>query len=311
MPDLRRWTSCKFLAVLLSLFFIMEMHVLYAQQQTAQADQQDGFFKSAREAYFAGNYEGAKTILEKLIGDLETTEGRDTFKGETYLLAGATYEKLDSLGLSVKYYCRARTILGEGKSIEGLNLKTLKYYNCNCAAIEAVLLEMGGQTDELVIAFNQARIGYFAGAYEAAKVTLESLITSLGAIDGRDTFKGQVYLLAGAVYEILEFRELAVKYYCRAKAVLGEGVTIEGLNLKDLRFYKEPCGAAAVAGTAVKTTGRKRSWFGGLVGTLLGLAIIGGLVWYLFFSKNAPLGKKGKYKSITFRLDVTYMSISM
>lgn len=306
MPDLRRWTSCKFLAVLLSLFFVLEMQALNAQQVSALAERQDGFYESARRAYFAGDYEGAKTILERLIEDLETTEGRDTFKGETFLLAGATYEKLDSLGMSVKYYCRARAILGEGISIEGLNLKTLKYYACNCAAIDAVLLEMSGQTDELVGAYNQARIGYFAGATEAAKVTLESLITSLGAIEGRDTFKGQVYLLAGAVYEAQQFRELAIKYYCRAKAILGEGTTIEGLELKDLAYYGEPCGTAAVAGTAVKTSGRKRGFFGGLIGTLLGLAIIGGLVWYLFFSKNAPLGKKGKYTKITFRLDVTY-----
>ncbi len=306
MFDLRRWMSCKVLAVLLCAFFALEAHILYAQQTAAIADQQDGYFKAAREAYSAGNFENAKTILEKLIGDLATTDGRDEFKGETFLLAGATYENLDLLGLSVKYYCRAKTVLGEGKSIEGLNLMTLKYYRANCAAISGVLGEMEGQTDELTTRYNQARIGYFAGAYEAAKATLESLIMSLAATSGRDTLKGQVYLLAGAVYEVLEFRELAIKYYCRAKAVLGEGTTIEGLKLENLKFYREPCGAAALAGSAVKTAGRKRSGIGGLVITVLSIAAIGGLVWYLFFSKNAPLRKKGKYTSITFRLDVTY-----
>ncbi len=307
MFDLRRWMVCRILAVFLCAFFVMEAHMLYAQQGAALAEQQAALFKTAREAYFAGNFREAKNVLDRLIGDLATIDGRDSFKGETYLLAGATYEKLDDLGLSVKYYCRAKAVLGEGRTIEGLELKDLRYYQADCAAIGAILeAGLGRESDDLVARYNQAKIGYFAGAYEASRAVLESLITSLGAIDGRDTFKGQVYLLAGAVYEVLKFKELAVKYYCRAKAILGEGVTIEGLKLDDLKYYGEKCGGAAVAGTAVRTAGRKKSWFGGLFGALLGLALVGGLVWYLFFSKNAPLGKKGKYTSITFRVDVKY-----
>jgi len=307
MFDLRRWTICKVLAVFLCLIFVMEAHALAAQQAAAAAEQQRAQFNASRAAYFGGNYQEAKGSLEKLIGELENLQGLDTFKGETYLLAGATYEKLDQLGMSVKYYCRAKKILGEGKTIEGLDLKKLKYYKADCEAIAAILdLGVSGQSDELVARYNQAKIGYFAGAYEASKAVLESLITSLGAIDGRDTFKGQVYLLAGAVYEVLNFRELAIKYYCRAKAILGEGMTIEGLKLEKLKWYKEPCGGAAVAGSAARTVGRRKSWFGSVFGVILGLAIIGGVVWYLFFSKNAPLGKKGTYTKITFRLDVTY-----
>lgn len=307
MFDLRRWTVCRILAVFLCAFFVMEAHVLYAQQSAALAEQQAAFFKTAREAYFAGNFREAKNVLDKLIEDLATIDGRDSFKGETYLLAGATYEKLDDLGRSVKYYCRAKAVLGEGRTIEGLDLKDLRYYRADCAAIGAILeAGLGRESDDLVARYNQAKVGYFAGAYEASRAVLESLITSLGAVDGRDTFKGRVYLLAGAVYEVLKFKEMAVKYYCRAKAILGEGVTIEGLKLDDLKYYEENCGGAAVAGTAVRTAGRKRSWFGGLFGALLGLALVGGLVWYLFFSKNAPLGKKGKYTSITFRVDVKY-----
>ncbi|MBN1939622.1 MAG: hypothetical protein JW843_08550 [Candidatus Aminicenantes bacterium] len=307
MFDLRRWTFCKALAVILCAFIVMEAHALYAHQAAAVAEQHQAQFNAAREAYFAGNFEGARAGLDRLIVELEKIEGQDTFKGETYLLAGAAYEKLEQLGLSVKYYCRAKSLLGEGKTIEGLDLKKLKYYKADCAAIAAILeMGVGAETDELVAQYNQAKIGYFAGAYEAAKAVVESLVTSLGAIDGRDTFKGQVYLLAGAIYEILDFKELAIKYYCRAKAVLGEGTTIEGLKLDKLRWYKEPCGGAAVAGAAVRTAGRKKSWVGGLIGTLLGLALVGGIVWYLFFSKNAPLGKKGKYTKITFRIDVTY-----
>jgi len=306
MFDLRRWTVCRILAVFLCAFFVMEAHMLYAQQSATLAEQQTALFRTAREAYFAENYGEAKTVLEKLIGDLATVNGQDMFKGETYLLAGATYEKLDLLASSVKYYCRAKAVLGEGRTIEGLELKKLRYYRADCAAITGVLAGMERETDELAGQFNQAKLGYFAGAFEASRAVLESLITSLGAVDGRDAFKGQVYLLAGAVYEVLKFKELAVKYYCRAKAILGEGVMIEGLKLDDLKYYEENCGGAAVAGTAVRTAGRKRSWFGGLFGVLLGLAVVGGLVWYLFFSKNAPLGKKGKYKSITFRIDIKY-----
>jgi tetratricopeptide (TPR) repeat protein len=308
MYNLRRWTLCKALAVVLCVFFLMEAHALYAQQSAVQADQWEASFKTAKEAYFASNFINARTTLEKLLEDLSTVQGQDTLKGRAYLLAGATYEKLDQLGLSVKYYCQAKATLGEGKTIEGLVLKDCKYYKADCAAIGAILeAGLGNETDELVAQYNQAKIGYFAGAYEAARATLESLITSLGAIDGRDTFKGQVYLLTGANYEVLRFKELAVKYYCKAKAILGEGKTIEGLELKNLKDYKEPCGGAAVAAGAGTVAGpRRKSFFGGLIGALLGLALVGGVIWYLFFSKNAPLGKKGKYTSITFRLDVKY-----
>lgn len=308
MFNLRRWTICKFLAVFLCVFFLMEAHALYAQQSAAQTDQWAAAYKNAKEAYLASNFVSARTTLEKLIEDFSTVEGQDTLKGQVYLLSGATYEKLDQLGLSVKYYCEAKAILGEGKTIEGLALRDLKYYKADCAAIGAILRAgLGDETDELVAKYNQAKIGYFAGAYEATRATLESLITSLGAIDGRDTFKGQVYLLAGANYEIMKFKELAVKYYCRAKAILGEGTTIEGLELNNLKYYKEPCGGAAVAARAeTGSAPRRKSFFGSLFGTLLGLALVGGIVWYLFFSKNAPLGKKGKYTSISFRLDVKY-----
>ncbi|MCX6566451.1 MAG: hypothetical protein NTW38_08545 [Candidatus Aminicenantes bacterium] len=307
MFDLRRWMVCRILAVFLCAFFVMEAHMLYAQQSAVLTEQQTAQFNTAREAYFAENYAVAKTVLEKLIEDLAKIDGRDKFKGETYLLAGATYEKLDLLGSSVKYYCRAKAILGEGKTIEGLELKELRYYRADCAAIGAILEGgLGQESDELVAQYNQAKVGYFSGAYEPSRAVLESLITSLGAIDGRDTFKGQVYLLAGAVYEVLKFKELAVKYYCRAKAILGEWMTIEGLKLNDLKYYKENCRGTAVAGAAVKTAGRKRSWFGAVLGAVLGLGILGVAVWYLFFSKNAPLGKKGKYTSITFMINIKY-----
>ncbi len=230
------------------------------------------------------------------MGNWRRSKGRTSSKARRSSWPERLTKSSSSWGFRSSTIAGPKNILGEGKTIEGLDLKKLKYYRADCAAIAAILeTGVGAESDELVARYNQAKIGYFAGAYEASKAVAESLITSLGAIDGRDTFKGQVFLLSGAIYEILDFKELAIKYYCRAKAVLGEGTTIEGLKLDALKWYKETCGGAAVAGAAVRTAGRKKSWVGGLIGTLLGLALVGGVVWYLFFSKNAPLGKKGKY----------------
>lgn len=305
MFTLKKWTLCKILAVVLCAFIALEAHILYAQQATVVSEQLAGQFKSAREAYFAQDYEGAKTILEPLLETLESVEGQDSFKGQVYLLAGATYEKLEVVDLSVKYYCRAKERLGEGKTIEGLELKKLKYYSADCAAVAAIFA--GGiviEGDLYLTAYNRAKIAYFAAAFGVAQAILEQLITDLGNVEGREVFKGQVFLLAGATYEAQKFKELAIKYYCRAKAILGEGKTIEGLELKKLKYYGENCAGAAVAGAVIRP--KKKSFLGGLIGTLLGLAVLGGVVWYLFFSKNAPLWKKGKYSSITFRVDVKY-----
>ncbi|MBM3295264.1 MAG: hypothetical protein FJY82_12190 [Candidatus Aminicenantes bacterium] len=290
MRALKRWTLCKILAMFLCSFFALEAHILYARQAAAVSEQMAGQFKSAREAYFAQNYEGAKTLLEPLLEELETVEGQETFKGQAYLLAGAAYEKLEVFELAVMYFCRAKSILGEGKTIEGLELKRLKYYPANCAAVTAIFasgIVVAG--DPYLSAYNRAKIAYFAAAFGIAQTILEKLIADLGLVEGREVFKGQVYLLAGATYEAQKFKELAVKYYCRAKAILGEGKTIEGLELKKLKYYGESCGGA-VAGAVVPA--RRRSFLGGLLGTLLGLAILGGVVWYLFINKNSPLKKK-------------------
>lgn len=307
MFNLQKWTFCKILAVVLCAFFAFEAHLLYAQQAAVVSEQTAAQFKSGREAYFAQDYEGAKNILEPLLEALESVEGQDSFKGQVYLLAGATYEKLEVVDLSVKYYCRAKERLGEGKTIEGLELKKLKYYSADCAAVAAIFA--GGiivEGDLFLTAYNRAKIAYFAAAFGVAQAILEQLITDLGNVEGREVFKGQVYLLAGATYEAQKFKELAIKYYCRAKAILGEGKTIEGLELKRLKYYGESCAGAAVAGAVVRP--KKRGFLGGLIGTLLGLAILGGVVWYLFINKNSPLKKKspGKYTSITFKVSVKY-----
>ena len=109
MVTIKRWTFCKILAVLICLIIAAEAHIALAYQNPA--DPLDTNFQAARTAYFAQKYEDAKVILEKLIADLDAIEGRDTFKGAVYVLAGANYEKLDFKELAVKYYCRAKDVV--------------------------------------------------------------------------------------------------------------------------------------------------------------------------------------------------------
>jgi hypothetical protein len=161
------------------------------------------------------------------------------------------------------------------------------------------------QPDPLMDRFQSAKARYFAEDYEGARSLLEKLVADLGTIEGRDTFKGQTYLLAGAANEKLRFSELAVKYYCRAKAVLGEGITIQGLELKTLKYYTADCAGGGVAAGAVAGT-RSGGGVMKILGTLLFLAIAGGVVWYLFFSKNAPLKKKGNYTKVVAHFNITY-----
>lgn len=150
-----------------------------------------------------------------------------------------------------------------------------------------ILAAQGSQEDPLAAAFTKGREAYFAEKFEDAKVVLEKLVSDLAMIEGRDSFKGTTYLLMGATYEKLKLKKLAVKYYCMAKAILGEGKTIEGLNLKKLKYYDENCsGAAVIAGAS---GARRRSFLGGLFGTLLFLSVLGAgayLLWKYVLKKE-------------------------
>ncbi len=153
-----------------------------------------------------------------------------------------------------------------------------------------LMAAQGAQQDPLETAFNQGREAYFAGNYEEAKNILEKLVSDLAAIEGRDSFKGTTFLLMGATYEQLKLKELAIKYFCRAKAILGEGKTIEGLDLNKLKYYKNDCtsGAGVIAGQ--QTTVRRRGFLGGLLGTLLFLSIVGAgayLLWKYVIKKDS------------------------
>src|SRR5512139_1201791 len=100
MFTLKKWTICKVLAVIICLVFLAEAHLMAAQQNAAQEEKWSGLYKTAKEAYFAGDFAAAKGALDALIAELEPVEGRDSFKGQVFLLAGAAYEKLDVLELS-------------------------------------------------------------------------------------------------------------------------------------------------------------------------------------------------------------------
>lgn len=282
MPDLKNCKFCKTLAVILCIFLAFEVHYILAYQATQELNEQ---FNKAKDAYFNTDYEGAKTILENLVSTIAQMEGLDSFKGETYLLLGAAYEKLEFNNLAVKYYCMAKELLGEGKTIEGLDLNSLTLYWTECQTATGVAISV------LIIQYEDGHRAYIAGDYEGAKVILEKLVSVIDRLEGWESLKGETYLVLGATYEALKYKELAIKYYCKAKEILGVGVTVDGIRLSKLKWYKVKCPTAAAAAAAVVVRER-RGGFGGFIGTLIGLGILAGLIWYLFFSKNAPLKKK-------------------
>ncbi len=280
MPDIKSSFFCKTLALVLCIFLAFEVSYIQAYQAT---DQMRGQFNSAKEAYFADDFEGTKITLENLVSSIVQLEGMDSFKGEVYLLLGAAYEKLEFNNLAIKYFCLAKDILGEGKSIEGLDLNSLTLYWTQCQTAGGVAISV------LIIQYEDGYRSYLAGDYDGAKVILEGLVSIIDTLEGFESLKGETYLVLGAAYEALKYKELSIKYYCRAKAILGVNVTVDGIRLSKLRWYKAKCPTGAAAARVVV---RKRRGGGGFIGFILGLAILGGLIWYLFINENSPLKKK-------------------
>jgi tetratricopeptide (TPR) repeat protein len=188
--------------------------------------------------------------------------------------------------------------------------KILAVVLCVLIAAEAqwALAGQAQQADPLTAQFNAAKAEYFAGKYEDAKIILEKLIAELGRIDGYDTLKGSTYLLAGATYEKLKLKEPSVKYYCRAKEILGQDKTFEGLDLRTLKWYKEICPGAAGIIAPESAAPRPRRSGGGFIWTIIGLGVIAGLIWYLFFSKNAPF-KKAEEEAVTTFSSTCYTTL--
>jgi hypothetical protein len=297
MPDVKRIFLCKALTVFLCFFLAFNVQFGYGRPES-----QDDPFKTAWESYLAKQYGAAVQTLEDLLASLEEQEGVNTLKGEAFLLLGASYEKLGYSVSAVKFYCKAKEILGEGRSIPGLDLRTLDYYTVSCVTPTGALIYV------LIDQYDNGRTAYFDEDYLGARVILEGLVSEIEYLEGWEAFKGETFLIIGATYEKLNYRELAVKYYCKAKEILGEGKSIRGLELKKLKWYKVKCeGVAAVAAAAPK---RRGGGFGRFLGTLLGLAVLGGVVWYLFFSPNAPLASKGSYSEVTVKVEVTYKGLN-
>jgi tetratricopeptide (TPR) repeat protein len=285
---------CKTAAVVLVGLLALQSDFMLAQGTDAMAER----FAAAKASYAAGDFEGARAVLETMLPELEETAGRDTLKGEAYLFLGAALEKLQEKELAVANYCRAKALLGEGQGCEGLVLEELTYYGEPCPPALAPVAVVAVEEDALVVRFGEARTFFFAGEYAAAKAILEKLVAELAAVEGRDSFKGEVYLLSGAAYEKLKYKELAIKYFCLAKDVLGAGKTIEGLKLKDYKYYKSECRAAAVVAKA----GRKRGGFGKFLGALLGLAAlaVGG---YFLYTKVIKKEEKEEDKDVYYETD--------
>lgn len=279
MLNLKRSHLKKSIAVILCLFLAFEVHYVLAYQA---AEEMKAQFVSAKDSYFEADYESARFILENLAATLGGLEGMDTLRGETHLLLGACYEKLGRNNSAIKYYCLAKETLGDGISTEGIDLNSLPLYWTRCLTAEGVAISV------LIIQYEEGHQAYCAGDYQGARDILEKLVSALDPLDGWDSLKGETYLLLGATYEELKSRDLAVKYYCRAKEILGEGVTVDCIQLNRQRWYNASCADTAAA----RVLKRKRGKFGGFIGTILGIGILAGLVWYLFFSKNAPFKKK-------------------
>jgi len=256
-----------------------EVHYVLAYQTTEELRTQ---FVSAKDSYFEADYETSKATLENLLTTLSGLEGMETLKGEAHLLLGACNEKLQNNTSAIKFYCLAKDILGEGKSTEGLDLNSLPLYWTQCMTASGVAISA------LIIQYEEGHQAYCAGDYEGARDILEKLLSQLDPLDGWDSLKGETCLILGATYEELKTRDLSIKYYCRAKEILGEGVTVDCIQLSRLRWYTASCTDVAAA----RVQRRKRGGFGGFIGTILGIGILAGLIWYLFFSKNAPFKKK-------------------
>ena len=239
MAHIKGYSVCKFLAIVLSILIAGQAHfAISGRTQEATPGER---FNAARLDYINGQYEAAKENLSALAEETPETEENRGFLGNVYLLLAASEESLGELEAARKHYLKAKELLGEREAkIEGVSFVSLGLFLEVFAA--------PGEKDEaaaLKARFEKAKKLCFAENYEGAKLELEKLMNAFASLQGWEVFKGETFLLLGACYEKLKYKELAVKYYCRAKEILGVGKTIEGLELKKLKYYKEECGVVA------------------------------------------------------------------
>lgn len=261
MSDFKGYSICKFLAIVLSILIAGQIHFAFsAQEETPEAK-----FKAAKAEFANGNYEAAKAILTGLTQAVAENEQNKIFLGYTYLLLGASEEMLKDDAAASVHYQKAKELLAEREAaVEGLSFSSLNIYLSIFAAPQA-----REEAAALQAQSEEAKKKYFAEDYEGAKLALEQLVSTFAALEGWDVLKGETYLLLGATYEKLKYKELAVKYYCKAKEILGVGKTIAGLELKKLKYYKEEC--RPVAG---QQGAKKGSFLGKALGIILGVGLL-------------------------------------
>jgi tetratricopeptide (TPR) repeat protein len=309
MTSIKKWPFCKFLAIVLCVWLAAEAHFAFSQQDTPLAN-----FAKARQDYANGDYRLSVGDLEAIVKVVDDSrpENRD-FMGHVYLLLGASLEKLGENGRAKNSYAKSAGLLGRGEepSIEGISLTGLPLLERTFSGQQnPPVPEVPADMETLLAKFNKGRDAYLSGNLEYAQGLMETLLADLESVAGRTVFKGETYLLAGAVYDARGSRSPAIKYFCLAKSILGQGKTIAGVDLARLNYYATECPGAGVAmagATSVPETTRSRgsSVMGTILKSILISAVVSGLIWYLFFSKNGPFTKKssgngGTYSSTCF-----------
>lgn len=273
----------KALAVVLCLFLSFEVHYILAYQTSEELNE---VFNIAKEAYLKGDYIVAKGYLEFLKSTMAQVKREDTFAGRVYLLLGATYEKLQYYNTALKYYCMSKDILGEEASIEGVNLEYLKIFIIPCET------KSGASISYIVSQFIKGLNDYNEGNYEGAKKTLELQLPAIKRLDGLDYLQGETYILLGAIYEKLNDRKFAKKYYTQGKELLGEVDMIEGIPLTNLRWYRWK----STDWAAVESQQKMKKGLTGLLGLILSIVFLSGLFAYLLLAQ-----KEGPHQDVTGR----------
>jgi tetratricopeptide (TPR) repeat protein len=274
----------KIISVILCLFLAFEAHYILAYQTAEEINE---VYDIAKEAYLDGDYIVAKGYLEFLKATLTDTKGRDALRGKIYLLLGATYEKIMYHNLALKHYCMAKEILGEGESIEGINLDILKIYKMPCET------KSGMSVSYLVSQFVKGLNAYNEGNYEGARKIIELQMPVIKKLDGFKFLKGETYLILGAACEKLNDRKFAKKYYAESKEIIGEVDTVEGIQLANLRWYKWK----STDWEAVESKRKMKKGISGLLGLILSIGLFAGLIAYLFVfkKKHNPTVMQGEH----------------
>jgi hypothetical protein len=277
---------CKAAAVILAGLLLFQLEFLAAQSGDALSEQ----LATSRSLFAAGNYPAARTALESLLADLEKLDGWETLKGEAHLFLGAVCEKLLDKVMAIKQYCLAKVFLGNARGSDGIDLNALEFYKEACAPSAP---ETAANESAYAARFEEASHAFFTENYEKAKEKLEALVAEIEASQRRDFIMGEIYLLSGATYEKLALGELAIKYFCLAKEILGKDRTSSGLELRKFKYYRFSCSQDAVYTAPVK----KKSRFMRLLRPLLGLAVVavGGLFLYTQVIKKKDKAKPPLY----------------